>query len=190
VHAMTMGANLEEEVEQLMRRNYQWTALHRAKSNKAIVEAYNRKEPNEASHKSSQSKSQKFKTCWQTMCIDKDPLHFYSIDRLMDGVYCHPRDYGFREESKMRQEAIGENSAVKKQIHHSRKRKFVVATLLKKERKSSERTIIKKELLSKERHCKIIRMRTTTKSMRISCAMRTSFGSFLLSRRMYMIVLV
>jgi hypothetical protein len=51
-------------------------------------------------------------------------------------------------------------------VTHSRKRKFAVATLLKKERKTSERTIIKKERRSYERSGKIIRMRTTTKSMR------------------------
>jgi hypothetical protein len=69
----------------------------------------------------------------------EDPIEkFHKIDRLMDAIYCHPQDYEFREESKMRQEAIGKNSAVKKQMHdvtHSPKRKFAVATLLKKERK-------------------------------------------------------
>jgi hypothetical protein len=38
----------------------------------------------------------------------EDPIKkLHKIDRLMDVVYCHLRDYEFREESKRKQEAIG-----------------------------------------------------------------------------------
>ena len=70
------------------------------------------------------------------------------IDRLMDAVYCHLRDYEFREETKRRQESIGKNSSVKiqlQQVVESHKRKFAAATVLKKEQTTTELTIIKKE---------------------------------------------
>jgi hypothetical protein len=57
------------------------------------------------------------------------------IDRMMDAVYCHLRDYAFRAESKKKKEAIGKNSRVQRQYYEvtqSRKRKFATATLLKK----------------------------------------------------------
>jgi hypothetical protein len=46
----------------------------------------------------------------------EDPIEkLHKIDVLMDAVYCHLRDYEFREESKRKQEAIGKNNAVKLQ---------------------------------------------------------------------------
>jgi hypothetical protein len=79
----------------------------------------------------------------------EDPIEkLHKVDRLMDAVYCHLRDYEFREETKRRQESIGKNSSVKiqlKQVVESRKRKFAAATVLKKEQKTKELTIIKKE---------------------------------------------
>jgi hypothetical protein len=64
----------------------------------------------------------------------------------MDAVYCHLRDYKFREESKKKKEAIGKNRRVQRQLYEvtqSRKRKFTTATLLKKA--ESKRTVVKKE---------------------------------------------
>ncbi len=47
----------------------------------------------------------------------EDPIkELHKIDRLMDAVYCHLRDYEFREESKKKKEAIGKNSQVQKQL--------------------------------------------------------------------------
>ncbi len=79
----------------------------------------------------------------------EDPIEkLHKVDRLMDAVYCHLRDYEFREETKRRQESIGKNSSVKiqlKQVVESCKQKFAAATVLKKEQKTKELTIIKKE---------------------------------------------
>jgi hypothetical protein len=70
-----------------------------------------------------------------------DPIEkLHKIDRLMDAVYCHLRDYEFREESKRKQESIGKNSGVKQQMQQvteSRKRKFTAATLLEREGNTS-----------------------------------------------------
>ena len=66
----------------------------------------------------------------------------------MDAVYCHLRDYEFREESRRKQESIGKNKGVKQQmaqVTESRKRKFTAATLLKREGKVAELTIVKQE---------------------------------------------
>jgi hypothetical protein len=79
----------------------------------------------------------------------EDPIEkLHKIDGLIDAVYCHLRDYKFREESKRKQEAIGKNYAVKlqsQQVTQSRKRKFAEKTLLKREEKKVELTIVKKE---------------------------------------------
>ena len=79
----------------------------------------------------------------------EDPIEkLHKIDRLMDAVYCHLRDYEFREESKRKQEAIGKNFAVREQMEQvtqSRKRKFAETTLLKRENKKVVLTIVKKE---------------------------------------------
>jgi hypothetical protein len=84
----------------------------------------------------------------------EDPIEkLHKIDRLMDAVYCHLRDYEFREESKKKKEAIGKNSRVQKQLFEvtqSRKRKFATATLLKRAETKSERTVVKKERRSFE----------------------------------------
>jgi hypothetical protein len=89
------------------------------------------------------------------------PLHggsdrkIHKIDGLMDAVYCHQRDYEFREESKRKQEAIGKNHAVKlqtQQITQSRKQKFAETTLLKRQDKKVVLTIIKKERRSLSRN--------------------------------------
>jgi hypothetical protein len=80
----------------------------------------------------------------------EDPIEkLHKIDRLMDAVYCHLRDYEFREDSKRRQESIGKNMGVKVQtqrVTESRKRKFAKTTLMKKEVKNAElSTCIKQE---------------------------------------------
>jgi hypothetical protein len=79
----------------------------------------------------------------------EDPIKkLHKIDGLMDAVYCHLRDYEFREESKRKQEAIGKNHAVKlqtQQVTQSRKQKIAETTLLKRQDKKIVLTIIKKE---------------------------------------------
>jgi hypothetical protein len=80
----------------------------------------------------------------------EDPIEkLHKIDRLMDAVYSHLRDYDFREESKMKQEAIGKNYAVREQMEQaspqSHKRKLAAKTLLMREEKNVVLTIIKKE---------------------------------------------
>ena len=81
----------------------------------------------------------------------EDPIEkLHKIDWLMDAVYCHLRDYEFREESKKKKEAIGKNSRVQKQMYEvtqSSKRKFANATLPKKEETKSERTAVKRDCL-------------------------------------------
>jgi hypothetical protein len=86
----------------------------------------------------------------------EDPSEkLHKIDGLMDAIYCHLRDYEFREESKRKQEAIGKNHAVKlqtQQVMQSRKRKFAETTLLKRQDKKVVLTIIKKERRSLSRN--------------------------------------
>jgi hypothetical protein len=69
----------------------------------------------------------------------EDPIEkHHKIDRLMDAVYYHLRDYEFCEESKRKRESIGKNSGVKQQmlqVTESCKHKFTAATLLKQEGK-------------------------------------------------------
>jgi hypothetical protein len=83
----------------------------------------------------------------------EDSIEKRQKNRLMDAVYCHLRDYEFREESKKKKEAIGKNSRVQRQLYkvtQSRKRKFATATLLKKAESKSEYTVVKKERRSFE----------------------------------------
>jgi hypothetical protein len=79
----------------------------------------------------------------------EDPIKkLHKIDRLMDAVYSHLRDYEVWEESKRKQVAIGKHYAVKlqsQQVTQSHKRKFAEKTLLKREDKKGILTIIKKE---------------------------------------------
>jgi hypothetical protein len=79
----------------------------------------------------------------------EDPIKkIHQSDRLMDAVYCHLRDYEFLEESKRKQESIDNNIGVKiqmQQVTESCKRKFAMATLLKKEGNTVELTSIKKD---------------------------------------------
>ena len=81
-------------------------------------------------------------------CME-DPIEkLHKIDPLMNAVYCHLRDYEFREESKRKQEAIGKNSAVKvklQQVTQSRKRKLAATTLLKRQEKNDKLTMVKNE---------------------------------------------
>jgi hypothetical protein len=59
----------------------------------------------------------------------EDPIkNLHKVDRLMDAVYCHLRDYEFQEETKRRQESIGKNSSVKiqlEQVVESRKQSLL-----------------------------------------------------------------
>jgi hypothetical protein len=66
----------------------------------------------------------------------------------MDAVYCHLRDYEFREECKRKQQLIGKNSAVVLQIDQvkeSRKRKFTIESLERRQHKDETLTLVKKE---------------------------------------------
>jgi len=79
----------------------------------------------------------------------EDPIEkLHKLDKLTDAVYCHIRDYEFREESKRKQEATSRNVLVRQQleqVQHNRKRKFTVETLARKEDKDEEIIAEKKE---------------------------------------------
>jgi hypothetical protein len=79
----------------------------------------------------------------------EDPIEkLHKIDRQMDTVFCHLRDYEFREDSKRRHDLIGNNTDVKIQMEKvdlGRKRKFTKPTLLRKKEKNTAITIIKQE---------------------------------------------
>mmetsp|Transcript_2883 Transcript_2883/g.4652 ORF Transcript_2883/g.4652 Transcript_2883/m.4652 type:complete len:86 (-) Transcript_2883:47-304(-) len=78
-----------------------------------------------------------------------DPIEkLHKVDKLLDRVYCHMRDYETREESKRRAEARSRHPEVLKQIkkvHHSRKRQWSAATLEKRRLKKEDAAAVKKE---------------------------------------------
>jgi hypothetical protein len=79
----------------------------------------------------------------------EDPIEkLHKNDRLMDAVYCHLRDHEFREECKRKQLLIGKNRAVVAQIDEvkqSRKQKFTVETLERRQQKDDVLALVKKE---------------------------------------------
>jgi hypothetical protein len=79
----------------------------------------------------------------------EDPIELlHKLDKLTDAVYCHIRNYQFREECKQKQEATARHVEVRQQIqqvHQNRKRKFTSATIAKQENKAVEDIAIKKE---------------------------------------------
>jgi hypothetical protein len=79
----------------------------------------------------------------------EDPIEkLHKIDGQMDTVYCHLRDYEFREDSKRKQDSIGKNADVKIQMEKvllGRKRKLAQTTLRRKKEKNTAITIIKQE---------------------------------------------
>jgi hypothetical protein len=79
----------------------------------------------------------------------EDPIELlHKLDKLTDAVYCHIRNYQFREECKQKQEETARHVKVRqqlKQVHANRKRKFSAATIAKRENKAEEAIAIKKE---------------------------------------------
>ncbi len=79
----------------------------------------------------------------------EDPIEkLHKLDRLTDAVYCHIRNYEFREECKQKQEATSRNIIVRRQldqVRQNRKRKFTVHTVAKRAEKAEEAIAVKKE---------------------------------------------
>jgi hypothetical protein len=79
----------------------------------------------------------------------EDPLeNLHKLDRLTDAVYCHIRNYEFREECKKKQEATARNVVVRRQlqqVRENRKRKFNIATITSRRSMAEEAIAIKKE---------------------------------------------
>ncbi len=66
----------------------------------------------------------------------------------MDAVYCHIRNYQFREECKQKQEATARHVEVRQQmeqVKQNRKRNFSPATIAKRESKAEGAIAIKEE---------------------------------------------
>ncbi len=79
----------------------------------------------------------------------EDPIEkLHKLDKLTDVVYCHIRNYQFREECKQKQEATARHVEVRQQmeqVKQNRKRKFSPATIAKRESKAEGAIAIKKE---------------------------------------------
>ena len=79
----------------------------------------------------------------------EDPIEkLHKLDKLTDAVYCHIRNYQFREECKQKQEATARHVQVcqqMEQVQQKCKHKFIPATLAKQEIKSEGIIAIKKE---------------------------------------------
>jgi hypothetical protein len=79
----------------------------------------------------------------------EDPIEkLHKLDRLTDAVYCHIRNYEFREECKEKQEATARNVVVRRQlqqVRENRKRKFNIATITSRRSMAEEAIAIKKE---------------------------------------------
>jgi hypothetical protein len=79
----------------------------------------------------------------------EDPIEkLHKLDRLTDAVYCHIRNYQFREECKQKQEATARHVEVRQQnelVQQNRKRKFTASTIARHAMKAEEVVAIKKE---------------------------------------------
>jgi hypothetical protein len=79
----------------------------------------------------------------------EDPIEkLHKLDRLTDAVYCHIRNYEFREECKQKQEATSWNLVVRRQLEQvklNRKRNFTSDTQTKRYGKVEEAMAVKKE---------------------------------------------
>jgi hypothetical protein len=79
----------------------------------------------------------------------EDPIEkLHKLDRLTDAVYCHIRNYEFREECKKKQEATARNIVVRRQlqqVRENRKRKFTIATITNRKSMVDEAIAVKKE---------------------------------------------
>jgi hypothetical protein len=79
----------------------------------------------------------------------EDPIEkLHKLDKLTDAVYCHIRNYEFREECKQKQEATSRNVVVRRQLEQvkqNRKRKFTSDTQTKRDGKVAEAMAVKKE---------------------------------------------
>ena len=82
----------------------------------------------------------------------QDPIEkLHKLDRLTDAVYCHIRNYQFREECKQKQEATARHVEVRqqnKQVQQNRKRKFTATTIAKQTMKAKGAIAITKERLA------------------------------------------
>jgi hypothetical protein len=79
----------------------------------------------------------------------EDPIEkLHKLDRLTDAVYCHIRNYEFREECKQKQEATSRNIVVRRQLQQvkqNRKQKFTSDTQTKRDGKVEQAMAVKKE---------------------------------------------
>jgi hypothetical protein len=79
----------------------------------------------------------------------EDPIEkLHKLNRLTDAVYCHIRNYEFREECKKKQEDTSRNIVVHRQldqVQQNHKQKFTVQTVAKQEEKTEEVIAVKKE---------------------------------------------
>jgi hypothetical protein len=78
----------------------------------------------------------------------EDPIEkLHKLDRLTNAVYCHIRDYEFREECKQKQEATSRNIVVRRQLEQvtqNRKQKLTSDTQTKRDDKVEEAMAVKK----------------------------------------------
>ena len=79
----------------------------------------------------------------------EDPIEkMHKVDKLTDAVYCHIRNYEFREECKQKQEATARNIVVRDQldqVRQNRKRKFSPGSIAKRDSKAEAAIAVKKE---------------------------------------------
>jgi hypothetical protein len=79
----------------------------------------------------------------------EDPIEkLHKLDRLTDAVYCHIRNYEFREECKQKHEATSWNIVVRQQLEQvkqNRKQKFTSDTQTKRDGKVEQAMAVKKK---------------------------------------------
>jgi hypothetical protein len=79
----------------------------------------------------------------------EDPIEkLHKLDKLTDAVYCHIRNYQFREECKQKQEATARHVEVRQQnqeVQQNRKRRFTSITLARQAMKAEGAIAVKKE---------------------------------------------
>jgi CRISPR/Cas system-associated endonuclease Cas3-HD len=100
----------------------------------------------------------------------------HKLDTLTDAVYCHIRNYQFREECKQKQEATARHVEVSQQneeVQQNRKRKFTPITLARQAMKAEEAIALKKE-----RRAGVIVMSIWSESSLFSNYLTTKNGSF------------
>jgi hypothetical protein len=79
----------------------------------------------------------------------EDPIEkLHKLDRLTDAVYCHIRNYQFREECKQKQEVTARHVEVRQQnevVQQDRKRKYKATTIARQTKKADGAIAIKRE---------------------------------------------